>query len=179
MIGVRSLDADMTAKKWSSRMTKVKSFAGCVAFTLHLLVLVSFVGAGENLNSEFRVAAGLGQLERVQVLLKQGAEIDSRAPSAGNVPAGGTALMLAAARDHIEVVKFLISKGANVNLADEGGGTALIYTVWKGNKEIVALLLEKGADIYARTRDGRTPLSVAKQYGHTDIEQMLKAAAKK
>ena len=151
---------------------------GCAFCILSLAVMTSPAMADEKLNSEFWVAAGMGQLERVQSLLKQGADINSRAPSAGNVPAGGTALMLAAARNHLQMVKFLISNGANVNLADEGGGTALIYAVWTGYKDLVALLLEKGADIYAKTRDGRTPLSVAKQYGHTEIEKMLKAAAK-
>ncbi len=133
----------------------------------------------EELNSEFRVAAGMGQMGRVQNLLKQGADVNSRAPSAGAVPAGGTALMLAAARNHLEMVKFLISHGAKVDQADQGGGTALIYGVWKGYKGVVAVLLENGADVHARTRDGRTPLSVAKQYGYTEIEEMLKAASKK
>lgn len=159
-------------------MKKCKTVTACAVLTL-LLALTSLAMADERLNSDFRVAAGMGQMERVQSLLKQGADVNSRAPSAGEVPAGGTALMLAAARNHLEIVKFLISKGANVNQADEGGGTALIYAAWKGYKDIVAVLLEKGADIFAKTRDGRTPLSVAKQYGHTEIEQMLKTAAKK
>lgn len=160
-------------------MKMFKTLAGCAFFILSLAVMTSLAMADEKRNSEFRVAAGMGQFERVQSLLNQGADVNSRAPSAGNMPAGGTALMLAAARNHLEIVKFLISNGANVNLADEGGGTALIYAVWKGYQDIVALLLEKGSDIYAKTRDGRTPLSVAKQHGHTEIEKMLKAAAKK
>ena len=151
----------------------------CAFLILSLTVITQLAMADEQLNSEFRVGAGMGQMEHVQSLLKRGANINSRAPSAGNVSGGGTAIMLAAARNHLQMVKFLISNGANVNLADEGGGTALIYAVWKGYKDIVALLLEKGADIYAKTRDGRTPLSVAKQYGHSEIEKMLKAAAKK
>ena len=159
------------------KMFKLLVVAGlCV---LSLAVMTSPAMANEKLNSEFRVAAGMGQLERVKSFLKQGADINSRAPSAGAVPAGGTALMLAAASNHLEIVKFLISNGANVNQADNGGGTALIYAVWKGYKDIVALLLKKDADIYAKTRDGRTPLSVAKHYGHTEIEKMLKVAAKK
>ncbi len=161
------------------KMKICKTLTACTFLILSLALTTSLVMADEELNAEFQVAAGMGQIERVQSLLRQGAEVNSRAPSAGNVPAGGTAIMLAAARNHIEVVKLLISHGADVNQADEGEGTPLIYSVWKGHKDIVALLLEKGADIYAKTRDGRTPLSVAKQYGHTEIEKMLKAAANK
>lgn len=160
-------------------MKRFKTLVGCVFVILSFALMTTLSLADEKLNSEFRVAAGLGQMEKVQKLLKQGADINSRAPSAGNVPAGGTALMLAAARNHLDMVKFLISKGAKVNLADKGGGTALIYSVWKGHKDIVAHLLEKDADIFAKTRDGRTPLSVAKQSGHKEIEKMLKDAVKK
>lgn len=160
-------------------MTKLRAAVGCVWCIMSIGVMTSPVRADERLNSEFRMAAGMGQLERVQDFVKQGAEVNSRGPSAGNVPAGATALMLAAARDHLEVVKFLVSKGARVNQADDGGGTALIYAVWKGYKDIVAFLLKSGADVYARTKDGRTPLSVARQFGHGEIERMLKAAAEK
>lgn len=156
-----------------------KTLAACALFILSIAVTTLYAFAGEKLNSEFRVAAGMGKMELVKSLLKQEADVNSRAPSAGNVPAGGTALMLATGNEHLQMVKFLILKGANVNLADKGGGTALIYTVWKGYKDIVALLIEKDADIYAKTRDGRTPLSIAKQYGYTEIEKMLKATAKK
>lgn len=160
------------------KMKICKTLTACTFLILSLALTTSLVMADEKLNSEFRVAAGMGQIERVQSLLKQGADVNSRAPSAGNVPAGGTALMLASARNHPEIVRLLISHGADVNQADEGGGTPLIYAVWKGYKDIVALLLKNGTDIYAKTRDGRTPLSVAKQAGHTEIIKMLKAAAR-
>lgn len=154
-----------------------KTLTACV-LSFSLALGTSIAMADEKLNSEFRVAAGMGQVERVKSLLKQGADVNSRGPSTSKVPGGGTALMLAAARNHLEIVKFLISHGANVNQADDGGGTALIYAVWKGNKEIVALLLKNGANVHAKTRDGRTALSIAKQAGNTEIEKMLKGSAK-
>ena len=151
----------------------------CTVAILALFVVTRVARADEERNAEFRVKAGLGEVERVRTLLKQGVDVNCRAPSTGSVPAGTTALMAAAARNHLDVVKLLTANGANVNQADEGGGTALIYAVWKGYKDIVAHLLEKGADVHAKTRDGRTPLSVSIQYGHREIETMLKAAADK
>ena len=160
------------------KMKNCKILTGCV-FLILSLALTPFAMADEQLNSKFRTAALMGQMDRVQSYLKQGADINSRTPPYGNVPPGLTALMGAAAENHIEIVKFLISQGADVNLADEGGGTALIYAVWKGYKDIVAILLENDADVYAKTKDGRTPLSIAKKSGHTEIEKMLKAMNKK
>ena len=37
------------------------------------------------------------------------------------------------------------------------------------------LLLDYGAQINARKTDGQTPLTLAAQYGHTEVAQLLKA----
>ena len=126
-----------------------------------------------DINSNFRIAAGLGNKARVQGLIEQGAEVNSRGPGGRDVPSGGTALMLAAARGYIDVVRLLLSHGADPNLADEGGGTALIYTVWKGHTEIVRVLLEHGADPEAATRDGRTALRVARRANRDGLVMLL------
>ncbi len=41
-----------------------------------------------NLNSQLRIAVGLGQADTVKILLKQGADVNSRATSTDNVPVG-------------------------------------------------------------------------------------------
>lgn len=153
--------------------------AANVVLCVLLMVPTPYAIAGEQLNSDFRIAAGMGQLERVQDLLKQGAEINSPGPSTSRVPGGVTALMLAATRNHLPVVKLLIEKGANINQSDNGGGTALIYATWKGNKDVVAYLLEKGADCNAKTRDGRSPLSVAEKYKQPEVLRLLKTTCNK
>lgn len=127
----------------------------------------------EEINSQFRIAAGLGRLDEVRSLLDRGADVNSAGPGTDQVPAGGTALMLAAARNQKDVVRLLLSKGANPNQADQGGGTALIYASWKGNLDIVKILIESGADVNATTRDGRTSLTVARKEGHSEIVSLL------
>jgi len=144
-------------------------------FVILLIAVIASPGmANEHLDGEFQMAAGMGQMNKVRSLLKQGAGVNSRASSTDRVPAGLTALMLASANNHLEMCKFLVSHGAKVNQADEGGGTSLIYAVWKGNKDIVVFLIKNGANINARTIDGRTPISVAQQYGHYQIAKILK-----
>ncbi len=125
------------------------------------------------IDSEFRMAAGQGNLAKVQALIEGGADVNSRGPGGGDAPPGGTALFLAATLNHIDVVRLLLTHGADVNLADEGGATALIYTVSAGHAAVVATLLEAGADPNAATRDGRTSLTVARSASRTDLVALL------
>ena len=152
-----------------------KSIACFVVFIVFLAGTLYAEDADE-LNAAFCLAAGFGQLDRVQDLHEKGADINFSSPGTEGVPPGQTALMLATARNHIDVVKYLLKNGAQVNHADDWGGTALIYSVWKGNEDIVRLLLAKKANISAKTKDGRTAMSVAKHFGHNKIVKMLKAS---
>jgi ankyrin repeat protein len=127
----------------------------------------------EDISSQLRVAAGLGRADAVGKLIEEGANVDAGGPATDQVPAGGSALMLAAANNQEAVVRLLLSKGAHPNQQDEGGGTALIYASWKGHVGIVKMLLESGADASAATRDGRTALTVARSAGHTDVATLL------
>lgn len=65
-----------------------------------------------------------------------------------------TILQVAAKKGHEEIVKLLISKGADVNGKDKYGFTALMDAVLEGNAEIVKALLNKGADVNAKVTDG-------------------------
>jgi hypothetical protein len=60
--------------------------------------------------------------------------------------------------NNIEMVKFLIKKGANVNnICNEYESTPLTYAIYNNNFEIVKLLVENGANINYIKNDG-TPL---------------------
>jgi ankyrin repeat protein len=52
-----------------------------------------------------------------------------------------TALMVAAEENRVEVVKLLLSRGANVNLKDVEGETALDYAEFEEHKEVVEILM--------------------------------------
>ena len=67
---------------------------------------------------EFLRASALGDINRLRALLAQGVDINS------TNKANQTALMLAAAFKQTEIVKFLLTAGANVNCHDELGLTA-------------------------------------------------------
>jgi ankyrin repeat protein len=76
---------------------------------------------------------------------------------------GNTALMLAALNGHINVVKILISKQANINLQNKQGNTALMLAAQSGHANIIELLLVHGATINAINNAGETALTQAKQ----------------
>lgn len=109
----------------------------------------------------------------VKALLTAGAN-----PEAGITSLGATALHLAAAHGHTEVVNELIEAGTNPNKHRATyGGTALAMASSEGHMGIVKLLLRAKADpSLARTdTSGRTsvPLDDAVWGGHSDVVRKL------
>ena len=88
-------------------------------------------------------AAKNGDVEEIRRLLKQGADIHSRAIGASTP--GLTALHIATIHDHPEAVSFLISKGAEVNARDTYGRTPLYEAK---SVEVAKILLKNDADVH-------------------------------
>lgn len=92
-----------------------------------------------------------------------------------------TALMLAAANNHLDIVKELMKhSGINLNLQDRTKYTALHWAVWCHHNFIVVQLL-KGKDINISLRDiyNRTPLDSATHYRCYLCEMSLEKAKTK
>lgn len=53
-----------------------------------------------------------------------------------------------------EIVDFLISKNAEINIEDENGLTPIFLALKHGHKKCVLLLLESGADVSIVTKYG-------------------------
>ena len=73
------------------------------------LFLVALLAAGCASNKSFHIPAGKGDLEKVKTEVEGGRDIDSMDA------AGQTALMYAAENGQMDVVRYLISNGADVN----------------------------------------------------------------
>ncbi|XP_025832280.1 ankyrin repeat domain-containing protein 17 isoform X2 [Agrilus planipennis] len=85
-----------------------------------------------------------------------------------------TALTLACAGGHEELVELLIRRGADKEHRDKKGFTPLILAATAGHDKVVEILLNNGADIEAqseRTKD--TPLSLACSGGRYEVVELL------
>ena len=72
-----------------------------------------------------------------------------------------------AAKDgHLDCVKTLMEKGANVNTTDESGRTALMRAAKNGHLDIAEHLLTAGAEVNLANMIGYTALMDAAWKGH-------------
>jgi len=90
-----------------------------------------------------------------------------------------TVLMYACWVGNLEAVKYLVSKGADVNAHDSGGVTALHLAAWKGFAPIALYLIENGASGSTMSKDGMTPLDIAMIRENREIAEAIEKAAPK
>lgn len=81
-----------------------------------------------------------------------------------------SALMLAALKGHVALVKLLVENDADVN---KPGWTPLHYAATAGNVPIIELLLDNSAYIDAESPNGSTPLMMAAMYGTPESVKVL------
>ncbi len=110
-------------------------------------------------------AAREGDTARLEQLLQQGADPDTRA-GVNN----WTVLMHAIHKGQAGSVRVLIAHGADLNAAGPGGMTPLMMAAGYGYTNIVRLLLKAGADPRAAAPDGANALTAAVG-GTTDIDR--------
>lgn len=85
------------------------------------------------------ISAEMGHTQAVILRLKNGADVNA----SGTIN-DITALMGAVQGEHVEVIKVLLSSGANVNAKNRYGHTALTYAERGRNEEIIRILKEAG-----------------------------------
>jgi ankyrin repeat protein len=127
-------------------------------------------------HSPLSVAVMLKNLPMVVTLVSKGHGID-------NVAMGSTALYRACAAGHVEIVRYLVSRDAGLDIVNAGGWTALLIACSKGFVEIAQCLVAKGSDLAARTPiqrlagdqlgGGHTPLHIAAMHPSVAIVRII------
>jgi hypothetical protein len=110
----------------------------------------------------------------VKILLEYEAPIDMVTSAALKL----TPLMMACQKGHLEIVQYLISKGARIEGRDRFQRTPLIHACMCGNAHIVSYLLRLGANADVFDSSMNTALHYAIAYGwYFCVRALLEAGA--
>ena len=85
------------------------------------------------------------------------------------------ALVTAAHEGEFDLVRSLISNGANPNITNEHGDTAVILAAQHVFDTIIEFLLDHGAEINAKDHDGDTALDISRYHGWKSTVELLLA----
>ncbi|MCJ8746934.1 hypothetical protein PDJAM_G00147570 [Pangasius djambal] len=146
------------------------------------------------------IAAGCGNIQIIDVLIRKGAEIQALDKSGANAiyyaarhghvetlkflhekkcpldiqdKSGETALHVASRYGNVDVVQYLCSIRANPDLTDREQETPLHCAAWHGYSAVARALCQAGCDVNARNREGESPLLTASARGFRDIVECL------
>ncbi|XP_068781196.1 death-associated protein kinase 1 isoform X2 [Struthio camelus] len=146
------------------------------------------------------IAAGCGNIEMLQLLLKRGSRIDVQDKAGSNAiywasrhghvetlkflnenkcpldvkdKSGETALHVAARYGHVDVVQFLCSIGSYPNFQDKEEETPLHCAAWHGYYSVAKALCEADCNVNIKNKEGETPLLTASARGYHDIVECL------
>ena len=174
---IDALDNSIEAeeRRISSALRQAAGAAGALAQA------AAGVGYGEGFAGNAHRFAPSGMLAAVKYLVEEmGADVNAIDYD------GNTALHHAAARGDVEMILYLVSKGADPKIATVLGVTALhvaagigwvegITTEWspKATFEAVKMLIDLGLDVNAQADTGRTAMHGAAHKGRVDVIQIL------
>ena len=116
-------------------------------------------------------AAMQGDTALLAAALQHGAAIDSL--DTRRNANGRRALNWAAWYNHPAAIRFLVARGAKVNLFNRTGNTPLHHAAENGSLEAARVLLSLGADRTAQNFNGQRPIDVARERGHPEIAALL------
>ena len=85
----------------------------------------------------------------------------------------GTPLHSASSEGHLQVVRYLLRRGINVNVRNSGDDTPLLLASGQGHLDVVQCLLEHGADMNLLDDQNNTPLTLAAYSGHVNVVRFL------
>ena len=123
----------------------------------------------EEINSYLMVAAREGEVDRVNELIAEGADVNNQDEQ------GETALMAAAKTGQTICLDQLLQSNAHPNITDNEGNTALIHAITGRKIECVKELIAKGANVNIGTA---TPLILSIRSRSFDItNELLKVNA--
>ncbi len=105
---------------------------------------------------------------KLDKLLQEGGKVNAKEETNGYTP-----LIIAVNIQKIDLIKFLLEKGADPNIADNAGISPLMYASLYKNKDILTALVLAKADINAKNKEQRTALMHAVAVNDLDAVKYL------
>ena len=126
-------------------------------------------------------AVDTGDIEHVRLMISEGVDVNAKNED------GYTALYIASAFMHPEIVKLLIDSGADVNLRTSDNDRPPIFAFTMGADDIefydeaktlsiIKMLIEAKVNVNATDRNGITPLELVGAFGYSTVAEALIAA---
>ena len=86
---------------------------------------------------------------------------------------GMTPLIIAAKNNRIDLVKYLLYRGADIEKKDDRGRTALLEAAKYGNTHIVKILINNDADVNTTDDENNSPLGLASYAGIGEMDNYI------
>ena len=145
------------------------------AVLLSACLAAPLAAAERSVGDEFAIAVERGDLAAVKALVEGGNSPDTPIEYGEHKT---TPLMKAAWNGRRDIVKYLLSKGADANGRDSEGQSPLYEAAVRGFDDVAEALLQGGADVKGADKQGNTPFSAAVGNAQFDLaELLLKAGA--
>ncbi|CAG8510565.1 3433_t:CDS:2 [Paraglomus occultum] len=112
------------------------------------------------------IAAGEGDFDCVKEYISSGVSVNAQDAF------GYSPLTAAVSYNHIQIVEYLLSQRADINIRDMDGDTPLYAAE---TVEMAQLLLAHGADPTVKNAEGKTPAEVTFNEGWLDVAALLRS----
>ncbi len=144
----------------------------------HEAMVEFLLSKGANVNAvdtdastPLHLAAISGNFDIVQLLLKNGADVNAKA-AAVDYP-GETPLHATAFSGHTQIAELLLANGADIDAPSQFGYTPLYRSIELGHQAMAEYLIKKGANMVARGPNGESMLHVIATTRHVTIAELL------
>lgn len=117
------------------------------------------------------LAAFFGHANATRTLIAAGADVNAAATNAFKVQA----LHAAVAGRNMEIVRAVLSVGANPNAPQQAGFRPIHEAGANANRELAELLIANGADPSLTNDAGQSAIDLAREKGHTEFANWLAA----
>lgn len=128
-----------------------------------------FTNYQKHLDNSFATSISSCKMEMIQMLLKEGVDINGVCESCY----GQSAIQIAMEYSNFELVEELMQRGANLEVNSNMGRTLLHSVSHSNNIDLAKKLIESGLDVNAKDEDGATALHFAAGNGEFEMFKFL------